>query len=201
MYLPQHFEVTDRGLLFDLMQQFSFATLVSLHEGLPFATHMPFVADAEHNLLSSHIARANPQWTSFGQNQEVLVIFQGDHSFISPSWYEKHPSVPTWNYMSVHVYGKPRMVEEPKAVKALLHRLVLQYEHRWNMLQLPEDYLHGMMKGIVAFEIEITRLQGKFKLSQNRSETDQRRVIEALAHSKNPSEQAIGRKMRENLEK
>jgi transcriptional regulator len=195
MYLPKHFEVTDRAVLFDLMQKFSFATLVSIHEGVPFATHIPFTMKPEHNQLASHIARANPQWTSFHQNSEVLVIFQGDHSFISPAWYDKHPSVPTWNYMTVHAYGKLRIVEDSKAVKKLLHDLVLQYEKEWDMLQLPENYMQGMMKGIVAFEIELTKLEGKFKLSQNRSGVDQENVIEALSQSTNEVDQAVAEAM------
>lgn len=202
MYVPEHFAVTDKAALFDLMRQFSFATLVSVHEGAPFATHMPFVVRpdlGQQGVLRSHIARRNPQWESFPANKEVLVMFQGDHSFISPTWYDKHPSVPTWNYMTVHAYGRPRMVEEPEAVKELLHELVLQYEREWDMMQLPESYLLGMIKGIVAFEIEITRLEGKFKLSQNRSHTDQQRVVEALSKSPYPSDQAIAERMRQNL--
>jgi transcriptional regulator len=201
MYLPKHFEVTDKTILFDLMQQFSFATLISVHEGLPFATHMPFVTNQEKNLLSSHIARANPQWTSFKDNHEVLVIFQGNHSFISPTWYDKHPSVPTWNYMAVHVYGKLSIVEESEKVKELLHTLVLQYEKTWDMLELPENYLQGMIKGIVAFEIEITRLEGKLKLSQNRSEVDQTNVIEALSKSSNSNDKELAQKMKQVLTK
>jgi transcriptional regulator len=200
MYLPKHFEITDRAVLFDLMRKFSFATLVSIHEGAPFATHMPFTVNLERHLIASHIARANPQWTTFQQNSEVLVIFQGDHSFISPTWYEKHPSVPTWNYMTVHAYGKVRIVEEPEHVKQLLHELVLQYEKDWDMLQLPETYMQGMMKGIVAFEIELTRLEGKFKLSQNRSELDQKNVVEALSQSENTVDQSIAEAMWEQLE-
>ncbi|WP_337870885.1 FMN-binding negative transcriptional regulator [Meiothermus sp.] len=200
MYLPQHFAVSEPQVLFDLMRQFSFATLVSVHEGRPFATHIPFTVYPERNLLASHIARANPQWTSFDQNQEVLVIFQGDHSFISPTWYEKHPSVPTWNYMTVHAYGKVQIVEESAAVKALLHDLVVQYEQQWKMEELPQDYLHGMMKGIVAFQIEITRLLGKFKLSQNRSRADRERVIAALEQSPNPSDRAVARQMKKHSE-
>ncbi len=198
MYLPKHFEITDRTVMFDLMKAFSFATLVSIHEGVPFATHMPFTVKPEQNLIVSHIARANPQWTTFGQNSEVLVIFQGDHSFISPTWYDKHPSVPTWNYMTVHAYGKLRIVEDPEHVKNLLHDLVLQYEKDWDMLQLPETYLHGMMKGIVAFEIELTKLEGKFKLSQNRSELDQKNVVNALSQSTNPLDQAVAKAMQKN---
>jgi transcriptional regulator len=199
MYLPKHFEITDRAVLFDLMQKFSFATLVSIHEGVPFATHMPFTCKPQQNQIASHIARANPQWTTFHQNSEVLVIFQGDHSFVSPAWYDKHPSVPTWNYMTVHAYGKVRIVEEPEKVKHLLHDLVLQYDKEWDMLQLPETYMQGMMKGIVAFEIELTKLEGKFKLSQNRSEGDQHNVVKALRQSENPVDQAIAKAMRENV--
>jgi transcriptional regulator len=193
--MPKHFEVNDANTLFSLMKEFSFATLVSIHEGLPFATHMPFVVNQEKNLLTSHIARANPQWTSFKDNAEVLVIFQGDHSFISPTWYDKHPSVPTWNYMTVHVYGKVNIIEDTEKVKSLLHELVLQYEKTWDMLELSEKYLHGMMQGIVAFEIEITRLEGKFKLSQNRTELDRKQVIEALGKSDNVSDKAIAKAM------
>lgn len=200
MYLPGYFRVEDPTLLHELMQQFSFATLVSVHEGLPFATHLPFVLDAEHSRLEAHMARANPQWSSLEANPEVLVIFQGDHSYISPTWYEKHPSVPTWNYVTVHAYGKARLVEEPQAVKVLLRRLVQQYERAWDMDALPPSYLEGMIRGIVAFEIEVTRLEGKFKLSQNRSAADRRRVAEALSHSPDPAGRAIARRMAERLE-
>lgn len=199
MYLPQHFSVTDRAALFDLMRRFSFATLVSVHQGRPFATHMPFVADERRNLLSSHIARANPQWTSFGQNEEVLVIFQGHHSFVSPTWYAQHPSVPTWNYLTVHAYGKPRIVDEPEAVQTLLRALVVQYEQTWTLEELPEHYLQGMLKGLVAFEVEMGRLEGKFKLSQNRSEEDRQRVIAALEQSPDPTDRALAAAMRSTL--
>lgn len=198
MYIPKFNHIEDTGVLLEFMQHNSFATLVSVHEGKPFATHMPFVVEGE-NKLSSHIARANPQWTSFSE-QEVLVIFQGDHSFISPSWYQKHPSVPTWNYMTVHAYGTVKVIEEPEAVKTLLHRLVLQYEHQWKMEDLEPSYLHGMMRGIVAFEIEVARLEGKFKLSQNRSKEDQAGVIAALSQSENPSDRSIAAHMQNNLE-
>lgn len=198
MYIPKFNEVTDTGVILEFMRQNAFATLISVHEGVPFATPLPVVVESE-NCLTGHVARANPQWTSFGENREVLVMFQGDHSFISPTWYDKHPSVPTWNYMTVHAYGKLRVVDEPEEVKKLLHALVLQYEREWKMEELPETYLHGMMRGIVAFEIEIARLEGKFKLSQNRSQTDQRQVVEALSRSENPSDVAVATRMRENL--
>ena len=199
MYIPQFNAIHDPALLYDLMRQFSFATIVSVHEGQPFATHMPVLVEAEGR-LATHLARNNPQWTTFA-DQEILVIFQGDHSFISPAWYEKHPSVPTWNYMTVHAYGKVRMVEEPQAVKAMLHKLVGEYEQQWKMEDLPESYLNGMLKGLVAFEVEVTRLEGKFKLSQNRSEADQRRVVEALSHSEQATDRAVAAAMQKNLAK
>ncbi|RIH82063.1 Protease synthase and sporulation protein PAI 2 [Calidithermus terrae] len=200
MYLPGHFRVDDPGPLHELMRRFSFATLVSVHEGRPFATPLPFVLDAGRNRLEAHMARANPQWTTLEANPEVLVIFQGDHSYVSPSWYEKHPSVPTWNYVTVHAYGKARLVEEPEAVKAMLRGLVRQHEPAWDMDALPASYLEGMVKGVVAFEVEIARLEGKFKLSQNRSAADRRRVAEALAQSPDPAGQGIARRMAERLE-
>lgn len=200
MYLPGHFRVEDPALLHELMRQFSFATLVSVHEGLPFATPLPFVLDTRHNRLEAHMARANPQWSSLEANPEVLVIFQGDHGYISPTWYEKHPSVPTWNYVTVHAYGRARLVEEPEAVKALLHRLVQQYDRAWDMDALPQGYLEGMIRGIVAFEVEITRLEGKFKLSQNRSDAERRRVAQALSQSPDPAGQGIARRMLADLE-
>ena len=102
--------------------------------------------------------------------------------------------------MTVHAYGKLRVVEEPEAVKKLLHTLVVQYEREWKMESLPETYLYGMMRGIVAFEVEITRLEGKFKLSQNRSQIDQKQVVEALSGSENPADVAIAVRMAKNLE-
>jgi transcriptional regulator len=200
MYIPKHFELTDKATMHDLMRQFSFATIVSVLEGAPFATHMPVVVRpelGEFGTLRTHIARANPQWESFSSDAEILVIFQGDHTYISPKWYETHPSVPTWNYVTVHAYGKPKIVEEPEQVRKLLDELIGTYEgsEGWNSSHLSEKYMDGMMRGIVAFEIEITRLEGKMKLSQNRSEADRQGVVRALATTTSPDDQAIASKM------
>jgi transcriptional regulator len=200
MYIPKHFELTDTKTMHDLMRKFSFATIVSVLEGAPFATHMPVVVRSdlsEFGTLRTHIARANPQWESFSSDAEILVIFQGDHSYISPRWYETHPSVPTWNYVTVHAYGRPKIVEEPERVRELLDELIGTYEGTggWNSSHLSDKYMDGMMRGIVAFEIEITRLEGKMKLSQNRSEADRRGVIAALATGASPDDQAIANRM------
>jgi transcriptional regulator len=189
MYIPKAFREDDINTLHAFMEIYSFATLVTHHEGLPFATHLPFLLDAErgpNGTLLAHMARANPQWHDFNSAQEVLVIFQGPHAYVSPSWYEVELSVPTWNYAVVHAYGLPRLIEDQEELHNLLKILIqaheAQFEKPWPF-QLSDDYLQKMMRGIVGFEIEITRLEGKFKLSQNRTETERVNVIAALQES------------------
>ncbi len=189
MYIPKAFREDDINTLHKLMREYSFATLITQHEGVPFATHLPFMLDAQrgpNGTLLAHMARANPQWHDFASGQEELVIFQGPHAYISPSWYEVELSVPTWNYAVVHAYGIPRLIEDGEELYQLLKTLIetheAQFEKPWPF-QLPDDYLQKMMRGIVGFEIEITRLEGKFKLSQNRTEAEREKVIAALQKS------------------
>ena len=189
MYIPKHFREDDLETLHKLMQEYSFAALITQHESMPFATHLPFILDAQrgpYGTLLAHMARANPQWHDFNDKQEVLVIFQGPHAYVSPSWYEVELSVPTWNYAAVHAYGIPRLLAGSEELYRLLKILIetheAQFENPWPF-QLPDDYLQKMMRGIVAFEIEITRLEGKFKLSQNRTESERENVIAALQES------------------
>ena len=191
MYIPKAFREDDINTLHDFMQAYSFATLITQHEGVPFATHLPFILDGQrgpNGTLLAHMARANPQWRDFNSEQEVLTIFQGPHAYVSPSWYEVELSVPTWNYAVVHAYGIPRLFEDDEELYKLLKILIetheAQFENPWPF-QLQEDYLHKMMRGIVGFEIEITRLQGKFKMSQNRTESEREIVIAALKESPN----------------
>ena len=190
MYIPKAFREDDINTLHKLMREYSFATLITQHEGVPFAIHLPFILDAQrgpNGTLLAHMARANPQWHHFASAQDVLVIFQGPHAYISPSWYEVELSVPTWNYAVVHAYGLPRLIEDGEELYQLLKTLIetheAQFEKPWPF-QLPDDYLQKMMRGIVGFEIEITRLEGKFKLSQNRTEAEQENVITALQESR-----------------
>src|SRR5712692_2294121 len=191
MYIPKAFREDDISRLHTFMEAYSFATLVTQHESIPFATHLPFLLDAErgpNGILLAHMARANPQWHDFASAQEVLVIFQGPHTYISPSWYEVELSVPTWNYAVVHAYGLPHLIEDGEELYKLLKTLIqtheAHFEKPWSF-QLSEDYLQKMMRGIVGFEIEITRLEGKFKLSQNRTATERENVIAALQESTN----------------
>jgi transcriptional regulator len=204
MYLPNSFREDDPALLHDLMRRYNFAALVTQHEGAPFATHLPFLLDATrgpHGTLLAHMARANPQWRDFADGREALAIFQGPHAYVSPAWYEVTPSVPTWNYAVVHAYGVPRVIEDRDRLYALLERLVDTHEAArtppWRM-QLPGDYVDRMMRAIVGFEIEITRLEGKLKLSQNRMEGDRRRVAAELAASDDPLSVDVAEMMRPN---
>jgi transcriptional regulator len=200
MYIPSSFREDDPALLHDLMRQYNFAVLVTQHNpspgpgpgGAPFATHLPFLLDSgrgPYGTLLAHMARANPQWRDFAAGQEALVIFQGPHAYVSPSWYEVAPSVPTWNYAVVHAYGTPRVIEDHTALYEQLNTLVdtheTAFERPWK-LDLPDDYLDRMARAIVGFEIEISRLEGKLKLSQNRAEGDRQRVAAALARSADP---------------
>jgi transcriptional regulator len=186
MYIPKAFREDDINMLRAFMRAYSFATLVTQQDGIPFASHLPFLLDTEHGsygTLLAHMARANPQWHVLDGSQEVLIIFQGLHAYISPSWYEVELSVPTWNYAAVHAYGLPRLIEEKAALYDLLKTLVqtheAQFEKPWPF-QLPGEYVQKMIQGIVGFEIQITRLEGKFKLSQNRTASERETVIAAL---------------------
>ncbi|MDX1992384.1 MAG: FMN-binding negative transcriptional regulator [bacterium] len=202
MYIPRHFSEDDLDTLQTLMEQHNFAALVTQHEGQLFASHLPFMLDRQrgaYGTLIAHVAKANPQWQSL-EGQEALVIFQGPHAYVSPSWYEAAPAnVPTWNYAVAHAYGMPRIVESYDEMRAMLERLVREhetpFEHPW-----PLDWTETqdrMMGGTVGLEIEITRLEGKFKLSQNRKPEDHARVMEGLAMRENTLDQATAALMQE----
>lgn len=197
MYIPRSFAESDVATLYQFMRENNFAALLTQHEGRLTASHLPFLIDTERGVLKAHLARANDQWKSF-DGQEALVIFQGPHAYISPTWYATHPSVPTWNYTAVHVYGAPYVVDDEEAIRRLLRELVDNHERgrqpEWTM-DLPEEYLQKMLQGIVAFELPIERLEGKYKLSQNRSEVDQEQVITYLADSPHPLDVETGRLM------
>ena len=166
--------------------------LVSVQDdGVPIATPLPFLLQAEpapYGTLRAHMALGNPQWRTLHAEREVLVIFQGPHAYITPSWYEAQTtSVPTWNYAVVHAYGLPRLIEDQvklyNLLKSLIHTHEAHFEKPWPF-NLPDDYLQKMMHGIVGFEIEIARLEGKFKLSQSRTEVERENVIAALQESR-----------------
>jgi len=193
IYAPEQFTVTDRELLCRLIRENSFATLISGKSAEPMVAHIPVLFDEPNNVLHAHVARANPLWRQFAPEREVLCIFHGPHHYVSPGWYTAHPSVPTWNYAVVHVNGFPTIIEDRTKTESILRKLVKEHESHsdtpWEM-DLPVDYLQTMIDGIVAFEVQITRMQGKFKLSQNRSRADHLNVVAALNEA--GSDNAIG---------
>ncbi|MGH7415844.1 MAG: FMN-binding negative transcriptional regulator [Candidatus Rokuibacteriota bacterium] len=199
MYIPKHFQITDPAWCHALIRAQSFAVMITADDaGAPFATHLPILVDDTRGRLGTlrgHVARANPHWRYLAAGRPTLVVFSGAHAYVSPSWYATHPSVPTWNYVAVHATGPGALVEDPAQVKALLADLVRVHEPSgpaaWSLEGLPEDYVAGMQRGIVAFEIPIERLEGKAKLSQNRDAVDQARTREALASADDPLARAV----------
>jgi transcriptional regulator len=199
MYIPKHFEITDPAWCHTLMRAQSFAVMITADDaGGPFATHLPMLVDPARGRLGTlrgHVARANPHWRYLAAGRPTLVIFSGAHAYVSPSWYATHPSVPTWNYVAVHATGTGALVEDPAQVSTLLADLVRTYEvsgpAAWSFEALASDYVAGMQRAIVAFEIPIERLEGKAKLSQNRDAVDQARTREALAASDDPLARAV----------
>ncbi len=187
MYVPQHFAETDVARLHALIHAHAFATLVSVIDYAPFATHVPLLLDAERGPLGTlvgHVARANPHWQSFDGRSPALAIFHGPHAYVSPRWFASAPNVPTWNYEVVHASGAPRVQDDPAVVRALLERSAAVFEagakDPWTLASVTENYVAGAQRGIVAFEIPIERLEGKWKLSQNKPEADRAGVAAGL---------------------
>lgn len=209
MYVPDNFAEKNRPVLVDFIRAHGWGYLVGVEAGVPFATHLPFMVGGAPGaeMLVAHMARANDHWRSFAGDAkpvEQLVVFPGPHSYVSPRWYVSKKAVPTWNYTAVHVYGVPRIVEDPKAVyasqKALVDHFEAGAEAPWRMEEVDPGFIEGMMRAIVGFEIPIERMEGKFKLSQNRKPEDRAGVIAALAHSPSEGGRRISRIMRDREE-
>ena len=193
MYIPSHFALSDEREIREIMKSSSFATLVSSADGVPLAAHLPVeIANGEDGglIVVGHMARANPLWRVAQSAAEALAIFLGPHAYVSPSWYEK-PSVPTWNYSAVHLYGGFHVVEDHDELFGILRRLVVRHEastgssEPFDLGDLPREQVEGMMRGIVGFRIVPTRIDAVAKLSQNRGAADRRRVVAALASRDN----------------
>lgn len=194
MYTPKHFQITDIQDCISFMKKYSFATIVTVKDGLPTATHLPFIVE-EHNgqvILTSHFAKANHQSADV-LHCVPLVIFTEPHAYISPQNYEKELNVPTWNYLAIHAYGTASLIEAEDKVVDVLQKMIGFYEpdylQQWN--NLPPEFKVKMMNGIVAFEIKVTDLQGKKKLSQNRTAIEQQNIINTLSQSADVNEQQI----------
>ncbi len=195
MYTPKHFEEKDRIKLVEFMKEYNFAAIVNTTKKRYWATHLPFLVEESGGeiILKAHMAKANPQWANFKQDEEVLVIFQEPHAYISPKLYDNPVSVPTWNYIAVHAYGVPEILPGIEERIAILEKSFeafdSTYKQQWDVL--PADYKTDLLNGIVAFRIKITNIEGKFKLSQNRTEGDRERVIASLAHKEDKAKRDI----------
>ena len=207
VYNPRSYRFDNLPDLHAFMARYNFAVLFTHNAGRSFATHLPFMVDAErgaNGTLIAHMARANPHWRAFAGAAPSLVVFMGPHAYISPAWYRDQVTVPTWNYTVVHAEGTPRLVEDRDALRAMVMRLVVQHEsplgHPWEVAQA-EAVMESELAGIMGFEIPIDRIEGKFKLNQNRSEDDRRGVVRALEGSSHPDEREIARLMRDELER
>lgn len=198
MYTPKLYREEDREKLIEFLKQNNFPALVS-HDGEKLvATHLPVeIIESEGNSLTilGHMSRANPQWKSFGE-QEVLLIFQGAHTYISPRWYN-HVNVPTWNYMMVHVYGRVRTVEG-RELHSLLSQLVGKHEAgtSYRLDNLPEEFVEKEMKGVFGFALDVTRIDGGYKLSQNRNDEDHQNIIHELEQRGDENSHMVAQEMK-----
>jgi transcriptional regulator len=183
MYTPKLYREEDRSRILEFLRKNDFAIVVCLDGHRPVASHLlvEVVEQGEKLLVNGHMSRANPLWKSFVNTPEVLVVFQGPHTYISPTWYN-HVNVPTWNYQAVHVYGTPRLVTDYDEVYRLLQRLVERYESSgpYRMETLPPDFVEKEIKGVMAFQIEVTGVEANYKLSQNRNDEDYWNIVSRL---------------------
>ncbi len=198
MYVPPAFVPGSPESIRALIATYDFATLVSHGAGGLTATHVPVLFEPERGpqgTLVTHLAGTNPHAQAL-DGADMLAIFQGPHGYVSPSLYATHPSVPTWNYAVVHVYGRARTVTDPQALRAMLATLVAKHESGraapWSMDGLSANYVDGMLRRIVGIEIEVSRIEAKHKLSQNRNQVDRAQVIDALKASNQAHERELG---------
>jgi len=194
MYSPPYNRVEDRRELVDFMRANRFAMVVTATGGVPQASHLPVtVADGDAGLvIHSHMAKPNPQWQEFFED-EVLVVFAGPHAYVSPRWYEATERVPTWNYAAVHAYGKVRVIADQADKHASQRRLIAELDPEWlpRFDALRPAYVARMLDGIVSFEVAVTRLETRWKLSQNRGRREQELIAAELDKSDDPSLRAL----------
>lgn len=201
VYIPEYFRVRNHEDAVAFLRANPFAILISTTDVGPFATHLPlFVRAAGENIvLRGHVAKANTHWRYLEQQPQCLTIFHGPHSYISPSNYTAHESVPTWNYGAVHLYGNAKVFSSPEELQGILHELIHTFEPAYaaQWASLDAAYRERMLRQIVGFEIEVTRMEAKFKLNQNRPREDQANVIASLEKAEDTAVSGMARLMRE----
>ena len=183
MFIPKQFQITDFEIMKEFINENSFATIVSTEHGRPIATHVPLlIRQIEREYyITGHLAYTNPQWKTFEDNKQVLVIFQGPHAYVSSSWYS-HENVPTWNYQSIHIYGKAQLMNEQELEEDLILLLQKYERHRKNSIiwEKLSSKTKRQIKGIIGVKIKINEAQAAYKLSQNRNEEDYQSIIDHL---------------------
>ena len=199
MYQPQHFREDDPGVQHALIRAHPLGLLVTVGSSGLEANHIPFVLDPSAAVLQGHLARPNPQWQGCDPVTEALVVFQGPEAYITPSWYavkaETGKVVPTWNYAVVQVHGRLRVIEDRDWLRAQIEALTRSQEdrreHGWQVTDAPASYVEAQIKGIVGIEIAIARIEGKWKVSQNRPERDRTGVVAGLREGGDEARQAM----------
>lgn len=194
MYSPPYNHAEDRAEVLQFMRANNFCLLVTATGGELAGSHLPCLVEERDGkpVLVMHMAHANPQWQGFFPDEEVLAVFSGPHAYVSPRWYEQSARVPTWNYAAVHAYGTVRVLED-EAKRGAVDRLVAAHDPRWlpDYERLPAEYMKGMLANIVAFEVEVARIDTRWKLSQNRGRREQERIAAELARSSDSAERAL----------
>lgn len=200
MYIPNNNLILNQEEIFRFMHENPFAIIINENNGEIIATHTPVEIESDEHgnpIIRTHIAKTNPQWKTFSEAKNLLVIFNGPHTYISSSWYD-HVNVPTWNYIAVHVYGKPKILDRAATIN-VLQNLVGRHEQGsekpFRMADLDEDYLSSHLKALVAFEITMDKIDAKAKLSQNRDEHNYDLVINELGKRRDEQSHAIKEEM------
>jgi transcriptional regulator len=198
MYVPGHFKEENPDALCDAIRASRFGVLITAVEATPFASHLPMhfdPAEGPHGTLYAHVARANVHWQHFSGSGDSLAIFTGPNAYISPNWLGGQNAVPTWNYVAVHAYGRPRIIEETDQVLDVLAHLSSDNETvktgLWTADKMDPAVLRGMLKGIVAFAMPIDRIEGKRKMSQNKSSGVQQSAVTGLRQMHDPGSDAV----------
>jgi transcriptional regulator len=201
MYIHKYYREENREKILEFLRQNDFATLVVYDGAKPVAGHlmMEVMEEGGKLFVNGHMSKANYLWKMLDKDSEVLVIFQGPHTYISPTWYN-HVNVPTWNYQAVHVYGKPQVITDKSASYGILKRLMDRYERRGPsaMEALPKDFVEKEMKGIVAFQIEVTTIEASYKLSQNRDDESYQNIVTQLEQRTDTLSHGVAAAMRQN---
>jgi transcriptional regulator len=194
MYVPKPFEQTDERALWDLIDAHAFGTLLTVVDGVPFASHLPFLTQRDAGLLHCHVARGNPQWQQLMSSPQALAIFAGPHGYVSPTWYAQAGGLPTWSYAVVHAHGTAVILDDPEHKRRHVEDLAAKHERGRAQPWVPR-YDERKLAGIVGIEIRIGKLEGKFKLGQNRSAADRAGVIAALTATGRDEDAALARLM------